>query len=62
MTIEEIRANAPKGATHYMIRRVYGDARYYMRPPYGLVLVYECGRWEISEEWYGNYSPVIKPL
>ena len=40
MQIDEIRANAPKGATHYMIRRVYGDARYYMRPPYGLVLVY----------------------
>lgn len=62
MTLEEIRKNAPKGATHYRIIRSGRDVKYYMRPPYGLVMIYYYGCWEISEEWHGEYDRFIKPL
>lgn len=55
MTIEEIRANAPSGATHYIIR--LGEVVYY-RDPFNLMCRYfDNGEWII-----GNMHTHKKPL
>lgn len=59
MTIEEIRANAPDGATHYRIIKAGREVEYYMRPPYGMNLKYCNGVWRITG-W--SHNRFIKPL
>ncbi|AFV51514.1 hypothetical protein AB2_30 [Acinetobacter phage vB_AbaM-IME-AB2] len=59
MNIEEIRANAPKGATHYRIIKAGREVEYYMRPPYGMNLKYCHGVWRITG-W--SHNSFIKPL
>lgn len=60
MNIDEIKRNAPAGATHYRIIRSGRDVEYYMTPPYGMYLKYCNGAWRITGGF--KYNRSIKPL
>lgn len=58
MTIDEIRRNAPDGATHYRVRNKRVD--YYIKSMFGFNLRFDDNKWSYSS-WCG-WNKNIKPL
>ena len=56
MTLEEIRKNAPEGATHYKIDSGY--TLYYRDDIYALWLWIKKGEWVITRYRLGDIKPI----